>query len=179
MKKILPYKISHAIPIIALAIGSIVSSCQKEETRSPIQPEPEPEPTERQAIKYNVVLNFTIERSGGFHYDEEMDINTCYEILKDTNVRVLYLNILSNNNFRDDNRWLKNVVQALKTRAGISNKIRGMGDFHINPGLISQQDSLWLVNNGWTVNKTPADKYIDTNLEDPYWFLKDTKTKSR
>lgn len=43
----------------------------------------------------------------------------------------------------------------LEPRTNLSPRIRGKGDFIINPGYPSQapEDSLWFVSKGWTVNK--------------------------
>jgi hypothetical protein len=43
----------------------------------------------------------------------------------------------------------------LEPRTNLSPRIRGKGDFIINPGYPSQApvDSLWFVSKGWTVNK--------------------------
>ena len=46
-------------------------------------------------------------------------------------------------------------TNLLEPRTNLSPRIRGKGDFIINPGYPSQapEDSLWFVSKGWTVNK--------------------------
>jgi hypothetical protein len=45
------------------------------------------------------------------------------------------------------------VERGLKPAIGVSPKVRGKGNFEFKPGVIEQSDSLWLVQQGWTVNK--------------------------
>ena len=62
----------------------------------------------------------------------------------------IYMHVMDDNNFTVyEPRVVRNFLQE---RINVSSKISGRGDFWFNDG-IDKADSLWFVNNGWTVNK--------------------------
>ena len=49
---------------------------------------------------------------------------------------------------------LMDLRPGLQSALDYSPKIRGKGDVQFYPGSLLQSDSLWLVQNGWTVKST-------------------------
>ncbi|MBQ9254256.1 MAG: hypothetical protein IJ180_05740, partial [Bacteroidales bacterium] len=45
------------------------------------------------------------------------------------------------------------ITSTLKSVRSEFSKTWGRGDFNFHPGDLSEEDSLFLINNGWTVNK--------------------------
>ena len=62
----------------------------------------------------------------------------------------IYMHVVDDNNF--GNATPSEIRSYLQERINISSKIAGRGDFNFKPGM-AKEDSLWFVNNGWTVNK--------------------------
>lgn len=138
-KQILPYKIRRAISmaaIIGAPILPIAASCN--------EIEPEPTPTHDVEIKFN---------------QRESSKILTFEMLQnyanDETVKTIYLvpiehwdgNVAGNITFMRKN--------FLQPRLNISPKIRGRGDFDFALGEASKvpTDSLWFVQQGWTINK--------------------------
>ncbi len=70
---------------------------------------------------------------------------------KDKACTHIYMHIMDDNNYTSATPSATR--KYLQDRLNISSKISGRGDFYFNPGSIAQADSIWFVNNGWTVNK--------------------------
>ena len=49
--------------------------------------------------------------------------------------------------------YITDTRNVLQSRLDISPKVTGRGDFNFKPGMASLADSLWFVQNGWTINK--------------------------
>ena len=62
----------------------------------------------------------------------------------------IYMHVTDDNNHT--NISPSDVRNYLQERINVSSKISGRGDFWFNDG-IDKADSLWFVQNGWTVNK--------------------------
>ena len=146
-KKIIPYKMKHVLPILGLAGASVVSSCEKVPQTEPEQPVK----TEVELIFYvNNMQVLGIPNDSKYiigdivkYYTEKPEIQTIYlcpqgtwNLVPATSIYVLR----------------KNMLQKL---IEYSPKIRGRGDFDFMLGEASQvpEDSLWYVQNGWTINK--------------------------
>lgn len=144
IKKILPYKISRAFPILGLAAGSLLSSCEK--------PRPEPQDVYFSFYEINQFGNRSEK-----HY-EELDKKTLLTTIYDENVRHVYLKVEPWNDYTyyDSYSSLSSLRYDLGRIIEIKpEKVSGTGDFHFFPGVVSKEDSLWFVKNGWTVNQTP------------------------
>lgn len=132
-KKVLPYNLSRLLPILAIAGGSFLSSCEKEEI-----------PTK------DVDLKFFQD------YYEEIEPANIQKHIDDPTVRTIYLSVVNQGYYEN---YGKNGVANLREvllqpRIEMApEKIRGKGNFKLTPGLITEADSLWFVQNGWTINK--------------------------
>lgn len=132
LTKTLPYYLKCALPILGLAGATMFTSCEKEE----------PMPTRDIEFKFseNDLTNltyFALEKAAA-----QPDVRYVYM------VPVGYYNHwnrVSIRNFR---------MLQLEPRIELSPKIRGRGNFDFEPGEASKvpEDSLWYVQNGWTIN---------------------------
>ncbi len=137
--KVIPYKIRRAISmaaIIGAPILPIAASCN--------EIEPEPTPTRDVEIKFN---------------NENADKVLTFDVLRnyanDATIRTIYLVPIEH----WDGMVAGNITfmrkNFLQPRLNISPKIRGRGDFDFVLGEASKvpTDSLWFVQQGWTINK--------------------------
>lgn len=142
-KKIVPYKIKKLIPMLGMAGATLfMGGCDKEETI--VQHDEE--------VKvHQFEFNKLFDTADGVLCPS----TSIQEMLKDPSVRTVYL--------VPDGSWTnffeKNIitlrVSILEPLLNFSPKLRGKGDFNFAEGEASKipEDSLWYLNNGWTVNK--------------------------
>ncbi|MCM1041035.1 MAG: hypothetical protein NC396_01220 [Bacteroides sp.] len=72
----------------------------------------------------------------------------------DTACKHIYMVVESDNNYTAYDAEDINIIKTqLQRRIDISNKVSGRGDFHFRPNTASVNDSLWFVQNGWTVRQ--------------------------
>lgn len=138
-KQILPYKLRRALTIGAIA-GSTLVACDKadHEPQEPITPTRDVElffDDDKKSVELEDVKKYADMSDVRYIYmipENEMDWCTC------TQGNILYLR------------------KYLEPRIAINpQKVRGKGNFCFKPGEASKipQDSLWFIQNGWTLNQ--------------------------
>ena len=140
-------KLKSALPaLILICAGMIVASCEKEE--------PDLGPTtdvEYKFSSYDMHLLFT--------NDEHSELNSTLKYyINHPDIRTIYLTPAIN-----DVEWKSMKADKIsifkkyymEPIINYSPKIRGKGDFDFKPGEASKvpNDSLWFIQNGWTINK--------------------------
>lgn len=145
MKITIPYKLRRALALGAIAGGTLVA-CSKPEAPTPDTPTPDtPAPTR------DVELVFGL---------DDVDNITIENIKTHTNMPdVRYVYMITKN----DKEWhtctagnIQNTRSYLEERIAINpKKVRGKGNFCFKLGEASKipQDSLWFIQNGWTLNQ--------------------------
>lgn len=144
LKKIVPYSIRKVIPMLGLAGASMfIGGCEKNEEIVPTR---------------DVEITFTSVYWDDLFYDENgvrYPSKKAQEYVKDPSIRTIYI--------MPEGTWstipadgiiaLRKVT--LEKMLNYSPKFRGKGDFDFWPGEASKvpADSLWYVQNGWTINK--------------------------
>ena len=141
--------------LLALAGATIFTACDKEnepvidpphngghDTTTVIQPEPH----------YNVELFFNIKNTDQIHLDtiKKHDANT--------RVDTIFMIPDDENGFGGGfsgypSSAIPNVRSLLEMRINTSSKVRGKGDLVFMRGAPLPEDSLWFVQQGWTVNQ--------------------------
>ena len=136
-QKIVPYKLKRLIPMAMIAgMPLIPMSCCKNRT--------DPEPTHDVEIEFDF-NNFT----------EKLTMETLQNLSKDRSIRYIYLTATDHWN----SIGAKNIPiyreHFFQPRIELSPKIRGRGDFDFKLGEASKvpNDSLWFIQQGWTINK--------------------------
>lgn len=134
------YNLKRGLPALLIAGTGMMASCSKED-------EPEPVPPEQQ---HDVELPFTV-----WTGDTRLAIPVLQKYIKDPSVRNIYMVA--------EGDWLSytyyNITYMrdnfMQPRMEMSPKLRGRGDFNFPVGEASKvpSDSLWYVQQGWTINK--------------------------
>ena len=122
------------IYLLVLAVAAIFSlpSCDKEPKEEPYR-----EPYEKEL--------FFDQRN-----QDSIEPLVLKYFAKDKACTHIYMHVTDDNNFTSAT---PSVVRSnLQERINISSKISGRGDFRFSVG-IAKEDSIWFVQNGWTVNK--------------------------
>ena len=142
LNKVLPYKLARVLPILGIAGASLFAGCSKED-----------EPP------HDVEITFTSEDPWGVIQQNPDGTRQVSQLIKDyvaqPNVRTIYL--------VPEGGWghiSASGIPAIRKNTlehaiNYSPKVRGRGDFTFRPGRASMfpEDSLWYVQNGWTINK--------------------------
>lgn len=144
LKKIVPYSIRKVIPMLGLAGASMfIGGCEKNEEIVPTR---------------DVEITFTSAHGEDLFYDENgvrYPSKKAQEYIKDPTIRTIYIVPEGSwgNMFADDITAIRKVT--LEKMLNYSPKFRGKGDFNFVVGEASKvpADSLWYVQNGWTINK--------------------------
>ena len=153
LKKVFPYNIKRALPVLGLAGASLfMAGCNKDDEPTV--------PTEPITPTVDVVLTFSSIRYEDILYIDENGERYPSELIKsyvkDPNVRAVYLVPSSS--------WSHYNAEAISKMRSVtlepvllaySPKIKGKGDFSFKWGEASKvpEDSLWYVSKGWTINK--------------------------
>ncbi|MBD5397160.1 hypothetical protein HDR62_03345 [bacterium] len=90
------------------------------------------------------------------HYDtDSIEMPIVQKFARDTACKHVYLTLTDNNSFTNQTtNMITNVRNYLDARIQLApEKISGRGDFNFYPGTASIADSLWFVEQGWTVNQ--------------------------
>ena len=129
------------IYLLVLAVAAIFSlpSCDKEP-----QEEPYREPYEKELFFKEL-------------YYDSIKPSVLKYFAKDKACTHIYMHVMDDNKFT--NYPPLAVRNFLQERINISSKISGRGDFRFKVGSIAKEDSIWFVQNGWTVNKRYWDRY--------------------
>ena len=136
---VIPNRMKRIVTLIAVVPIAFVLllSCKRENQ--------DPEPTQDVEIKFDI---------GDF--GEKLDKKYVQEYVQDKTIRYVYL--VPTDHWTG---WTAGIISALR-KAGLQpcvelnpQKVRGRGDFDIKLGEASKvpEDSLWYVQNGWTINK--------------------------
>ena len=90
-----------------------------------------------------------------FYSDKLVDTSLIEEIASQPDVRTIYLIPLGDHHTCYANN-IRILTTNLKPRINASPKTRGQGDFNFFPGEASKvpEDSLWITQQGWTINAT-------------------------
>lgn len=135
LNKTIPYKIRRLLPIAAIAAGSLMTaSCDKDEP------------------PHDVILDFW--ESPFNHNIDNIAIPVLESYAKDPNVINIYMHTTDQNSYPTiETRHFPIMREFFQMRFDVSPKIKGSGNFNFRPGVISEQDSLWFLSKGWTINK--------------------------
>ncbi len=132
------YNIKRGLPILAIAGAGLMSSCDKDdEPEMPI---------------HDVEIPFDL-----YTADNVLAFPILQKYVSDPSVRTIYLTAEVEREW--ENFTPANIqdcrTRFLQPRIELSKKIRGKGDFLFPVGIASQvpNDSLWIVQQGWTINK--------------------------
>lgn len=158
LKQILPYKLRRMIPMICMAGATLLTSCEKPIPEVPDKPDPEvPEVPDNPDTEPYVPTKIEIL---SFDLSNMNDVKTenISKIAADSTVKTIYLNSMYPNHYliytSEELTGLKPILQEM-VDAG-KPKTVGYGCFNFQPGYISPEDSLWMVEQGWTVNQPQA-----------------------
>lgn len=146
--KTLPYKLSRTLPLLGLAAGSLVSSCEKEGI-------------DRYFQYYEIGTEY-YEPAEIFDYSQLEPAKKVYDAIFDKNVRYVYLEVAPWNNYCHFPAEIISSMEIPYLNSFIElnpQKVKGKGDYHFRPGEITKEDSLWFVNHGWTINQKPIQPF--------------------
>ena len=134
-KNVLTIWAKRAVPALALA-GLTLTACEKENDK-PIYRAP-----------YEKELFF---KNGKMDSVQEPVVR---KYVEDTACKHIYMVVESDNNYTAYEAEDIGIIRTqLQSRVELSSKVLGRGDFRFSPGLANVNDSVWFVQNGWTVNK--------------------------
>ena len=149
LKKVVPFRMRHGLAVLCVA-GATFAACTRKE------PQPVPEPT------LDIEVEFCAEKAPGMYPVSVEAINDTINKYGHKNIRNIHL-------VPGDSWWSLNMptdLQLLREyylepALAVSPKVKGKGGFTFREGLASQvpQDSLWYVQNGWTIIPTKY-KYL-------------------
>lgn len=135
--KKVPYKLKRLIPMLGLAGATLLpTACEKED-----------EPM------HDVVLEFWVNTLGD--NIEQLSIENIQKHIDDKSVKNIYIKpIESKCDFSTcKTANLHSTRNYMQRRIDMSPKNKGLGNFVFPVGEIDPQDSIWFVQNGWTINK--------------------------
>ena len=128
----------RAVPALALA-GMALTACEKE----PAEKAPVYRAPYEKELRFNNVNSDSI----------EMPI--VQKFARDTACKHIYLTVTDDNNYTNLNaNYINDVRNILDERIQLApNKTSGRGNFRFMRGVIRLEDSIWYVQNGWTINQ--------------------------
>ena len=131
------YNLKRVLPILGIAGATLLPACREHRN------EPEPQ-------KHSVDLKWF---QG---YYEEITPENIQKNLDDPTVDTIYLALVNGGDFT--NLYKENVEFMRENSLGPriemgKGRVRGKGNFVFYPGRVAPADSLWLVQQGWTVNQ--------------------------
>ena len=142
LNKVLPYKLARVLPILGIAGASLFAGCSKED-----------EPP------HDVEITFVASDPWDIIQKNPDGTRQVSQLIKDyvaqPNVRTIYLVPVGSWIIYDCNGITGMRKNTLEYAINYSPKVRGRGDFTFPLGEASlvPEDSLWYVQNGWTINK--------------------------
>ena len=137
-KNVLTIWAKRAVPALALAgvAGLTLPSCEKENDK-PIYRAP-----------YEKELFF---KNGQMDSVQDPIVR---KYADDTACKHIYMVVEDGNDYTGYSAKDVSIIRSiLQSRVELSSKVSGRGDFRFSPGLANVNDSVWFVQNGWTVNK--------------------------
>ena len=128
--------LKRAIPALALA-GLTLTACDKEKDKT----------TYRAPYEKELRFNDSDE--------ESISISNVQKFANDTACKHIYLTVTDDNNYTIlSDKGISNKRNQYSERIELApEKISGRGDFHFSKGKASIADSLWFVQNGWTIRQ--------------------------
>ncbi|MCM1532110.1 MAG: hypothetical protein NC048_07210 [Bacteroides sp.] len=128
----------HAFFALALAgtAGLMLPACEKEKDKS--------------------IYRAPYEKELFFNQDnvDSVGDKNVRKYVDDTACKHIYMVVESDNDYTGYSTEDINIVKTiLQRRVELSDKVSGRGDFHFRPNTASVNDSLWFVQNGWTVRQ--------------------------
>ena len=126
--------LKYAIPALALA-GLTLTACDKEKDKTTYR-----DPYEKE-LRFN---NRNI---------DSVRANFVQKFAYDTACKYIYLTVTDDNNFTTQSSiGITNLHKILDESIQLApDKISGRGDFFFEKGVATTADSLWFVQNGWTI----------------------------
>ncbi len=138
--KTLSYKLKRAIPMLGLAGATLFGSCSKDDNR------------------YDVEYFFD-EKMG---FPDILTENNIDVLNNNPDIRYIYLTVTPNNDFTGfSSRSIGAMVSNMHGAFGKSDKLRGRGNIHFTPGVISRADSLYFLRLGYTVNNPALTRHVN------------------
>lgn len=133
------------LPILGIAGASMVSSCEQQQPY-----EPAPAEVDLFFDYYNQSALYTT----SYNY-EPIPSDVILFYIDHPNVKTINMVPTGDWSFYDGRIIIARMRPALEMLLNLSPKVHGKGDFNFFPGVMatSPTDSLWLVENGWTINK--------------------------
>lgn len=147
-KKIIPYNLKKILPILGLAGASVVTSCEKP---SPYEPAPSEVDLYFDYYRSSTIFVKLYHNENDYEY---MPSDLVKYYVDHPDVKNIYLVPSGNWGSMQASNVLMDLRPGLQSALDYSPKIRGKGDVQFYPGSLLQSDSLWLVQNGWTVKST-------------------------
>lgn len=134
--------------VLTLAGGAMIASCEKEE------PETQLPPIDVE-VKFSTTDRYSLITD---QYDlESPPSELMISYIKNPQIRTIYIVPITNGGWSTYNKELIPLLKEkfLMPTLNLSPKVRGKGDFNFKPGEASKvpNDSLWYIENGWTINK--------------------------
>ena len=127
----------RAIPALALA-GLALTACEKE----PVEKAPVYRAPYEKELRFN---NNSV---------DSIDMPIVKKFARDTACKHIYLTVTNNNYTGYDADLIALFRDYLNERIQLApNKISGRGDFNFMTGAARPADSIWYVQNGWTINQ--------------------------
>lgn len=141
-KKVIPYKLRRILPVLGVAgAGMLNTACSKDE------------PQYKEEPLHDVILEFYETRTH-VDYSQVESIDKLQELANDRSVRNIFMTVRDDNDYTEYRRvQYHSIRQYMEKRTDISPKIRGCGNFKFRPHQILEEDSLWFVDKGWTINQ--------------------------
>lgn len=147
-RKIFPYNLKKMLPVLGIAGIGAVSSCEKP---SPYQPAPAEVDVYFDYDNTDPAYIWTLSSNGQYtyepgkpvqYYNEHPDVKTIYIV--PAGQWNEYTGVV-----------LQRIRPGLEMLFNYSPKVRGKGNFNLPLGYAAQfpEDSLWLVQHGWTINQ--------------------------
>lgn len=135
--KTVKYNLKRVLPILGIAGATLLPACCEHRN------EPEPQ-------KHSVDLKWF------WNYEEEITPENIQKNLDDPTVDTVYLALVNGGDFRhayeNNIKFMRENFLGPRIEMG-KGRVRGKGNFVFYPGVALPADSLWLVQQGWTVNQ--------------------------
>lgn len=151
-KKNIFYKIKHIVPTIGMA-GLTVAACCKPDIREDTIPQKQEteiptEPIDSTKL-HDVELMFSVT-----NISTMFSLDTLQKYIDDKTVKTIYMVTTGHWSTLGPNN-ISNMRKNLQPCMELSTKLRGRGNFDFRLGAAScvPNDSLWFVQQGWTINK--------------------------
>lgn len=142
-KRVVPYNLKKMLPILGIAGIGAVSSCEKVE---PIE-------MPKTSLEFSfLVCGSTVDEM--WDWNQKYSFSSLNTFLNQDYVDTIYIVPKGEYPYnKDDVSYLRN--QYLEPLVNSSPKIHGKGNFSFEKGEPAKvpEDSLWFVQNGWTINQ--------------------------